>query len=378
MPNLPYKTSGWDTHSEAALPEVEFPLLDVGCPDHFTIMRAYEGPLATYSAMALDTVDRVFSGVARSVTGTASTDKVLFSSAHELFTGCAVTLAVSSGLAGLSAGTYYAIVSDSTNIKLATTYANAIAGTAVNITSDGTGTITPPTAYLVRQSALRDIDAGCVRYERIFANVPSQWSEPESFAYTFPAVAAASVGTSQSVSAIVASGSNFVLTVGGDPGLISGDSCYISLRFTRGGGVYQYSAFTKATASSTGATATIAGVLAAFGSGAFSSVSGTIVKGSKARTVSQLIVVGSRVVSDYALSTIATLDTNLPLSQPFTPVIASSGTVTDTITTSTTSPTAAEYATLVVNGSEIVAEPPVRRRYMGNIFVRTTRLIPAT
>lgn len=45
--------------------------------------------------------------------------------------------------AGLVAGTiYYAINQSSTTIKVATTYANAIAGTAVDITSQGTGTHT--------------------------------------------------------------------------------------------------------------------------------------------------------------------------------------------------------------------------------------------
>jgi hypothetical protein len=78
------------------------------------------------------------------VIGTASTDK-LTSTAHGLTTGQLCYLTFASGFGGLTSGTgYYVIVIDADNIKLATTYANALVPTAINISSDGTdATITP-------------------------------------------------------------------------------------------------------------------------------------------------------------------------------------------------------------------------------------------
>lgn len=75
------------------------------------------------------------------ISGEADDDKLTKASAFSsLTTGQMAYVDFSSGFTGLTSGTaYYVIVVDSSNIKLATTYANAIAGTAINITGDGTG-----------------------------------------------------------------------------------------------------------------------------------------------------------------------------------------------------------------------------------------------
>ena len=72
-----------------------------------------------------------------------STEVITCSAAHGFVTGQRVNLTVTSGLTGLTDGTsYYVIYVSATTLKLATTSANAVAGTAVNITADGTGTLT--------------------------------------------------------------------------------------------------------------------------------------------------------------------------------------------------------------------------------------------
>lgn len=78
------------------------------------------------------------------VIGTASTDK-LNKTAHGMATGQLFKIVFASGFTGLTTtGQYYAIKIDDDNIKAATSLANALAGTAINITADGTGaTITP-------------------------------------------------------------------------------------------------------------------------------------------------------------------------------------------------------------------------------------------
>lgn len=76
-----------------------------------------------------------------SVTATASTD-ALTKSSHGLVTGQRIYCTGFS--AGVTAGYYFAIYASSSTFKIATTRANALAGTAVDVGSDGTGgTVTP-------------------------------------------------------------------------------------------------------------------------------------------------------------------------------------------------------------------------------------------
>lgn len=75
------------------------------------------------------------------VTGAITGDLVTFLSAHNLKTGDKLTLTLGT-MVGPTAGTVYAIYVSATTIKLATSVANAAAGTAIDITTDGTGTIT--------------------------------------------------------------------------------------------------------------------------------------------------------------------------------------------------------------------------------------------
>jgi hypothetical protein len=75
------------------------------------------------------------------ITGEADDEKLTKTSAFaSLSTGRMAYFDFSSGFTGLTTGTcYFVIKVDNSNIKLATTAANAAAGTAINITADGTG-----------------------------------------------------------------------------------------------------------------------------------------------------------------------------------------------------------------------------------------------
>lgn len=74
-----------------------------------------------------------------SVTGTAATD-LLTKTDHGFTTGDPFVITFSSGFAGLTTTTkYWAIVISSNTWKAATSLANAVAGTPIDITSNGTG-----------------------------------------------------------------------------------------------------------------------------------------------------------------------------------------------------------------------------------------------
>lgn len=82
---------------------------------------------------------------AATFTAASATDICTTSAAHGAETGLKVQVSNSGGAlpTGLSASTdYYVIKVSSTTFKLATSLANAQAGTAINITADGSGTQT--------------------------------------------------------------------------------------------------------------------------------------------------------------------------------------------------------------------------------------------
>lgn len=76
-------------------------------------------------------------------------DDLCTKAAHGLKTGDAVVFTSGTGFTGLTATTkYYAIYASSSTFKLATSRANAVAGTAINITVDGSDGVFTPTENL--------------------------------------------------------------------------------------------------------------------------------------------------------------------------------------------------------------------------------------
>lgn len=84
-----------------------------------------------------------------SVTSTAATD-LFTKTAHNLATGQAVTAASFSAGTGLTStgATYFVINVSSSTFKLASTWDNAIAGTAFDVSADGTGGVVTPVQTL--------------------------------------------------------------------------------------------------------------------------------------------------------------------------------------------------------------------------------------
>jgi microcystin-dependent protein len=82
----------------------------------------------------------------------ATTNAITVADNDSLFTGTEVVLSTTgTAPAGLTAGNaYYVIRASSTSISLATTLANAVAGTAIDITGQGTGTHTLTVTYTNR------------------------------------------------------------------------------------------------------------------------------------------------------------------------------------------------------------------------------------
>lgn len=101
---------------------------------------------------------------ARNVTNSNNAADTITIPEHLFYTGGEMYFTGASLPGGISAATlYFAIVVDRNTVKAATTYANAIAGTALAITSDGgTGTVSPLTAADLYYHEALDAELGMI------------------------------------------------------------------------------------------------------------------------------------------------------------------------------------------------------------------------
>jgi len=100
--------------------------------DNYNFEKTADGAVPSGWAMYIDS---------QSVTFTDAGDLVGLTD-HELRTGELISFTVITSTTGISVDTaYYVIYSDANNFQVASSYANAVAGTALPLTTDGTGTI---------------------------------------------------------------------------------------------------------------------------------------------------------------------------------------------------------------------------------------------
>lgn len=144
----------WDTGSQTFTFDIRntvdpaFPIapLDVCFIDGFLLVanggsQLLSDPIPTNS-FQLSAYNNAYSWglVSSTFTADSTTDELTLPVARTIPTGSPIEFTAGGGLpTPLVAGTtYYAIFVDSTHIKVATTYANALAGTAIDITTNGT------------------------------------------------------------------------------------------------------------------------------------------------------------------------------------------------------------------------------------------------
>lgn len=111
-------------------------------------------PYSTPGAIKINNELQITSQPAFTGTFTAdpSTDQINFSGGHTLVTGAAITVSTSGTLPSplVAATIYYVSYVSSTDVKLATSLANLLAGTFIDITTAGTGTQTLTTVNMGR------------------------------------------------------------------------------------------------------------------------------------------------------------------------------------------------------------------------------------
>lgn len=241
------------------------------------------------------------------------------------------------------------------------------------------GVPTSTSYYLVSEENFSNERGGLLMWDRVYCAVPTSWTEPEEYAYTYPAFSGSQPTTTYAVTAVTASGSLYTLSTTITYSV--GDSIFINVSLAQNTGIattrWQASGYWLAQGGSSGTTLVVANLVPYYYPGvAFSSVSGFTGKGGKpGRDAAKAIIIPSNVVNDYALASISGLDTSLPLIDAFM-VITANGSETDVVS-DTTFPNNTTYVSMVESGTQIVAATSIRRRFLGNIYVRQTRYIPA-
>lgn len=229
------------------------------------------------------------------------------------------------------------------------------------------------TFYFLDDVAFTDRGASLIRWTRRWATVPASWSEPLDTVFTFPSfIGANTFGTTYAISGCTISGANLIFANATSSGIAAGDSVFAAMNYTRNGIAYSQTFRALAVATTNSSQTTLPGVL--FGSGSLSSISGYLAKSLPARTDQLSALSAGRIVRDYALSSVTSLNTDLPLADLFAPMTSAGVQVNDL--TATTIPSSTTYATLIASRGEIVTEC-TRSRYLGNIFVRETKLVVA-
>lgn len=236
------------------------------------------------------------------------------------------------------------------------------------------GVPSSPTYYLVAEENFSDQRAGILQWDRVYSKVPQAYTDAEEYVFTFPGfVQVVSGGSDFGVTAITASGSNFQLSTSMTYNV--GDTVLVAVQYVRSGVTYFVEQNTKTV--SGGSSGTTMNVPPIFpGTGTFSSVTGITNKRAPSRTAQVTEVVPSTIFNDYALTSVSAIDTDLPIIRQFAPVDNQGNAVTQL--NISTLPTAVTYATMIQNNVLIAAQNSVRRRFRGNIYQRTTRMVPAT
>jgi hypothetical protein len=237
------------------------------------------------------------------------------------------------------------------------------------------GVPTGATYYLVAEENFADQSGGMMQWERVYAKVPSSWSDGEEFAYTFPAyINTVSPGSDFAITSISESGTYYTISSG--MSFNAGDSVFVSVSFVRDSVSYYVGQYTKAAGGTSGTNVLVPAIFP--GAGSFGSVGGNVTTEVPYRSLEQTILVTSQLVHDYALTSVTAIDGALPIISQFEPVDATGGALQFNSLNTATKPTGDQYAAMVKNQVLIVGASSTRSRFYGNIFQRVTRYIPAS
>lgn len=227
-----------------------------------------------------------------------------------------------------------------------------------------------PDAYLVREGELQGLGGGLVKWTRTYSRMPISRQVFESYSWLVPGIGAGAVYASQAVSSVANSAGVTTITCAGDTTASSGDSLSINYTFTDGVTGTQYGRNVMRTM--TGGTGTAPEVALITEPG------GTLTfnwaKKVEPGRPAEALEVGSVLQLDYYLPGVSA-----GIGTPFDiPVIDElqiydgDGLKVDSFTADT-SPTITEWRAQIAAGDRVCVVASIVRRWMGNIYERSTR-----
>lgn len=226
-------------------------------------------------------------------------------------------------------------------------------------------------AYLVRESQLEALGGGVVKWTRTYSRLPASRQVFESYSWIVPGIGSGAVYAPENIDSVSTAGGVTTITAGGDPTISVGDQCSISYTFTDGitGTQYGRTVLRTALTGTSGGNVNVSVITEPGGTLTFQ----TIKKVEPGRAA-EALEVGSMLQLDYFLPGVSA-----GVSTPFDiPIIEAleiydgDGVKTSSFTAST-SPTLAAWRTQVAAADNVCVTRSVVRRWLGNIYERTTR-----
>ena len=227
-----------------------------------------------------------------------------------------------------------------------------------------------PDAYLVREGELQGLGGGLVKWTRTYSRMPISRQVFESYSWLVPGIGAGAVYASQAVSSVANSAGVTTITCAGDTTASSGDSLSINYTFTDGVTGTQYGRNVMRTMTGgTGAAPEVALITEPGGTLTFNWA-----KKVEPGRPAEALEVGSVLQLDYYLPGVSA-----GIGTPFDiPVIDElqiydgDGLKVDSFTADT-SPTITEWRAQIAAGDRVCVVASIVRRWMGNIYERSTR-----
>lgn len=225
-------------------------------------------------------------------------------------------------------------------------------------------------AYLVEESERENI-GGFYKWERTYARIPPSREVFEGYSWIVPGIGTGAIYSAQSISSVSHAASVTTIVAASSPGISVGDQCNVAYTFTDAATGTQYGRTVLRTALSGTSGTTVKVDLISEPGGTLTFLT---VKKVEPGRAAEALEVGSVIQVDYFLPGVSTgINTafDIPIIEALE-IYDSDGVKTDSFT-ATTSPTLATWRSYVAAKTRVCVVRSVIRRWLGNIYERSTR-----
>lgn len=224
-------------------------------------------------------------------------------------------------------------------------------------------------AYLVGEGVLNALGGGMVKWTRTYARIPASRQQYESYSWLVPGIGSGAIFPPQGITGNASGAGVTTLTASASPGISVGDNLSVYYTFTDSSTGISYGRFViRQALTGTSGTTVVVDLISEPGG----TISYQSLKKIEPGRAPEALEVGSQLQIDYFLPGVSpaiTTALDIPIFSPLE-IYDGDGVKTNSFTAAT-APTITQWRALTGTPQCVVAS--VIRRWMGNIYERTTR-----